>query len=157
MQLPKWHAEPRIQSFGRFDVRTIKCAAKRLKMIADATRRSVDALLVANTEDESLNGKMQTPLQVAEAGGRHSGFLSQRIGKTPDELLREAKTLRQRAAKHQDKITKRIGYSKVSDDPVIQARADAGRTRHLQREIGNFTQQAEICEELAQKKAAGGP
>ncbi len=100
---------------------------------------------------------MQTPLQVAEAGGRHSGFLRQRLGKTPNELLGEARRLRQRAAEHQDKITNRIGYGKVSDDPVIQARADVGRTRHLQKEIDNFTQQAEICEELAQRKAAGGP
>ena len=104
-----------------------------------------------------MNGKIQTPLQVAETGGRHSGFLRLRLGKASGELLREAKTLRQRAAEHQDKITNRIGYSKVSDDPVIQARADAGRTRHLQKEIENFTQQAEICEELAQRKAAGGP
>jgi hypothetical protein len=93
-----------------------------------------------------LNGKAQTPLQVAEAGGRHSGFLRQRLGKASDELLREAKALRQRAAKHQDKITNRIGCNKVSDDPAIQARADMGRTRHLQKEIDNFTQQAEICE-----------
>jgi hypothetical protein len=100
---------------------------------------------------------MQTPLEVAQSGGRHSGFLRQRLGKTPDELLREAKTLRQRAAQHQDKIRDRTGYGKVSDDPVIQARADAGRTRHLQKEIDNFSQQAEICEELAQRKAAGGP
>ena len=94
---------------------------------------------------------------MAETGGRHSGFLRQRLGKTPGELSREAQTLRRRAAEHQDKITNRIGYRKVSDDPVIQARADAGRTRHLQKEIENFTQQAEICEELAQRKAAGGP
>jgi len=104
-----------------------------------------------------LNGKKQTSLQVAETGGRHSGFLRQRLGKAAGALLNEAKTLRQRAAEHQDKITNRIGYGKVSDDPVIQARADAGRTRHLQKEIENFTQQAEICEELAQRKAAGGP
>jgi hypothetical protein len=62
-------------------------------------------------------------------------------------LLSEAKSLRQRAAEHQDKITNRIGYSKVSNNPVIQSRADAGRTRHLQKEMENFTQQAEICEE----------
>jgi hypothetical protein len=104
-----------------------------------------------------LNGKGQTPLQVAETGGRHAGFLRQRLGKSSAELLSEAKTLRQRAAEHRDKITNRIGYSKVSDDPIIQARADAGRTRHLQKEIENFTQQAEICEELAQRKATGGP
>ena len=104
-----------------------------------------------------MNGKKQTPLQVAEAGGRHSGFLRQRVGKTSGELLGEAKTLCQRATEHHDKITNRIGYGKVSDDPVIQARADAGRTRHLQKEIENFTQQAEICEEFAQRKAAGGP
>ena len=81
------------------------------------------------TEEEPLSGK--TPLQVAEAGGRHSGFLRQRLGKTSSELLGEAKTLRRRAAEHQDKIANRVGYSKVSDDPLIQARADAGRTRHL--------------------------
>ena len=80
-----------------------------------------------------------------------------KTGKTPAELQREANTLRQRAAEHQDKITNRIGYRKISDDPLIQARADAGRTRHLQKEIDNFTQQAAICEELAQRKAAGGP
>jgi hypothetical protein len=102
-----------------------------------------------------LNGK--TPLELAEAGGRHAGFLGQRLGKTSGELLREAKTLRRRAAEHQDKINNRIGYRKVSDDPAIQTRADAGRTRHLQKEIENFTQQAAICEELAQRKAAGGP
>jgi hypothetical protein len=104
-----------------------------------------------------LNGKKPTPLQVAETGGRHSGFFQQRLGKTSGELLSEAKTLRRRAAEHQDKITNRIGYGKVSDDPAIQARADDGRTRHLLKEIDNFTQQAEICEELAQRKATGGP
>ncbi len=104
-----------------------------------------------------MNGKKQTPLEVAEGGGRHSGFLRQRVGKHSDGLLSEAKNLRQRAAEHQDKIARRIGYGKVSDDPVIQSRADAGRTRHLQKEIENFTQQAEICEELAQRKTAGGP
>ena len=86
-----------------------------------------------------MNGKKQTPLVAAESGGRHSGFLRQRLGKTSGELLSEAKTLRRRAAEHKDKITNRIGYGKVSDDPVIQARADAGRTRHLQKEIENFT------------------
>lgn len=100
--------------------------------------------------------KLPTPLEVAAAGGRHSGFLRQRLGKAPDDLLREAEALRQRAAEHQHKINHRVGYGKVSDNPVIQARADAGRTRHLQKEIDNFTQQAEICEELAHKKAAGG-
>jgi hypothetical protein len=104
-----------------------------------------------------LTGKTPTPLEVAEAGGRHSGFLRQRLGKTAGELLSEAKALRRRAAEHQDQITNRIGYGKVSDDPAIQARADAGRTRHLQKEIDNFTQQGEICEELAQRKATGGP
>jgi hypothetical protein len=39
---------------------------------------------------------------VAEAGGRHFGFLRQRLGKTTGELLSEAKTLRQRAAEHQE-------------------------------------------------------
>jgi hypothetical protein len=100
---------------------------------------------------------MPTPLEVAEAGGRHSGFLRQLLGKTPGQLVREAATLRQRAVEHSDKITNRIGYRKVSDDPLIQARADAGRTRHLQKEIENFSQQAEICAALAQRKAAGGP
>ena|SRR5579871_1883193 len=100
---------------------------------------------------------MPTPLEVAESGGRHAGFLSQRLRKSPDELRREAKTLRKHATEHNDKIKNRIGYRKVSDDPGIQSRADAGRTRHLQKEIENFTQQAEICEELAQRKSAGGP
>ena len=104
-----------------------------------------------------MTGKMQTPLQIAETGGRHSGFLRQRLAKTSGELLREAQTLRQRAAEHQDKIKNRIGYSKISDDSLIQARADTGRTRHLQKETDNFTQQAEICEELAQRKAVSGP
>ena len=99
----------------------------------------------------------QTSLQVAEAGGRHSGFFRLRVRKTPDELLSEARTLHRRAAEHQDKIANRIGYNKVGDDPDLQARADAGRTRHLQKEIDNFTQQAEICDELARRKAAGGP
>jgi hypothetical protein len=94
---------------------------------------------------------------VAENGGRHAGFLRLRVGKTSVDLLNEARTLRRRATEHQDKIARRIGYNKISDDPAIQVRADAGRTRHLQKEIDNFTQQAEICEELAQRKTAGGP
>jgi predicted nucleic acid-binding Zn ribbon protein len=98
----------------------------------------------------------RTPLQIAEAGGRHSGFLGQRLGKSVAELQREAQTLRRRAAEHADKIRNRVGYNTVSDDPVIQAQAEAGRTRHLQREIDTFTQQAEICGELARRKA-GGP
>lgn len=103
------------------------------------------------------NTSGQTPLQIAESGGRHAGLLRQKQGKAPAELLREAQTLRQRAAEHAEKIKNRIGYNKVSDDPVIQAQAEAGRTQHLQKEIDNFTQQAEILEELARRKAAGGP
>lgn len=99
----------------------------------------------------------QTSLEIAESGGKHSGFLRQRSSRTVDDLRREAQTLRRRAAEHQDKITHRVGYNKVSDDPVIQAQADAGRTRHLQKEIENFQQQAEICEELAKRKAGGKP
>ena len=102
-------------------------------------------------------GPAPTPLQIAEAGGRHAGFLRQRAGKAADVLPHEALTLRRRAAEHREKIANRVGYRKVSDDPLIQGRADAGRTRHLQREIDNFTQQAEVCEELARRKAAGGP
>lgn len=101
------------------------------------------------------NTSGQTPLEIAEAGGKHSGFLGQRLGKPAADLQREAQTLRQRAAEHWNKIKNRVGYNKVSDDPVIQAQAEAGRTRHLQKEIDNFTQQAEICEELARRKAAG--
>ena len=103
------------------------------------------------------NTSGQTPLQIAESGGKHSGFLRQRAGNSVAELQREAQTLRQRATEHIDKIANRIGYNKISDDPVIQSQAEAGRTRHLQKEIDNFTQQAEICEELAWRKAAGGP
>jgi hypothetical protein len=105
----------------------------------------------------SPSGRPKTPLQVAEQGGRHAGFLRQRVGAPLADLLREAQSLRQRAAEHRAKIAGRIGYNKVSDDPAIQARADAGRTRHLLKEIDNFTEQAAICEELARRKAAGGP
>lgn len=104
-----------------------------------------------------MSSNAPTLLQIAENGGRHASFLGQRVGKTSAALLNEAKTLRRRATEHQDKIARGIGYNKTSDDPAIQARADAGRTRHLQKEIDNFTQQAEICEELAQRKTAGGP
>ncbi len=96
-------------------------------------------------------------MEIAEAGGRHSGFLHQWVGRPPGALLGEAQTLRRRAGEHRDKIANRTGYNVVSDDPVIQARADAGRTRHLQKEIDNFTQQAEICEELARRMTVGGP
>lgn len=98
-----------------------------------------------------------TALEIAETGGRHSGFLNQRLGKNAVELSRQAQNLRRRASEHRDRIVNRVGYHKISDDPVIQARAEAGRTRHLQKEIENFTQQAEICEELAQRKIAGAP
>lgn len=105
----------------------------------------------------SPSGPAKTPLQVAEQGGRHAGFLRQRAGTAPDDLLDEARSLRRRAAEHLDKIANRIGYNKVSDDPAIQALADAGRTRHLEKEIDNVTQQAAICEELAYRKTIGGP
>ena len=99
----------------------------------------------------------QSPFQVAEAGGRHAGFLRLRANRAAADLNRDAQGLRRRAADHLDKIRNRIRYNKASDDPAIQMKADAGRTRHLQREIDNFIQQAEICEELARRKAAGGP
>lgn len=98
-----------------------------------------------------------TPYQIAKAGGRHAGFLRLRASRSVTQLQAEAGRLRQRASEHQDKIANRIGYNKVSDDPVIQAQADAGRTRHLQKESENFIQQAEICEELATQKAGGAP
>jgi hypothetical protein len=73
------------------------------------------------------------------------------------ELLREAQSLRQRAAEHRGKVATRSGYSKVSDDPIVQAQAEAGRTRHLCKEVDNFEQQAEICEELARQKGINPP
>jgi hypothetical protein len=82
--------------------------------------------------------------------------LKNRLGQSSESLLSEAKTLRQRAAEHQDKIAKRIGFGKVSDDPIIQARAKAGRIKHLEKEIQNFLEQAEIAEELARRAAGGG-
>jgi hypothetical protein len=99
----------------------------------------------------------QTPLAIAEAGGRHAGFLRQHLQRTAAELQRESQSLRKRAREHRVKITQRVGYNKVSDDPSIQAQADAGRTRHLEKEIDNFTQQAEFCDELAQRLAGGPP
>jgi hypothetical protein len=96
--------------------------------------------------------ELPTPLEIAEAGGKHSGFLSLRLNRSISELQREAAALRRRAAEHREKIENRIGYNAVSVDPEIQRRAEAGRTRHLQREIENFNQQAELCEELASRK-----
>jgi hypothetical protein len=94
-----------------------------------------------------------SPLEIARSGGKHAGFLKLRQKKDRASLATEAARLRRRAAEHAEKIADRISYNKVSDDPAIQAQADAGRTRHLQREADNFPEQAEICEELAQ---AGG-
>ncbi|MFN6107206.1 MAG: hypothetical protein ACK5EA_22505, partial [Planctomycetaceae bacterium] len=94
--------------------------------------------------------------QAAEQGGRHAGFLKNCLGQSSENLHSEAKMLRQRAAEHQDKIAKRIGFGKVSDDPIIQARAEAGRIKHLEKEIQNFLEQAEIAEELARRAAGGG-
>lgn len=50
-----------------------------------------------------------TSLQVAEAGGRHAGFLRHRRGRTADELRREAQSLRRRADEHAEKIKSRDG------------------------------------------------
>ena len=62
------------------------------------------------SEGGLLNGKGQTPLHVAETGGRHAGFLRQRLGRTSAELLSEAKTLRQarRRASGQDHEPNRL-------------------------------------------------
>lgn len=44
----------------------------------------------------------------------------------------------------------------ICDDPIIQAKAEAARIRHLEKEIQNFTEQAAIAEDLARKAAGGG-
>jgi hypothetical protein len=106
-------------------------------------------VLVHNTNDKTV-------FQIAEEGGRHSGFLRERLGRTPAQLRREARTLRRRAAEHQAKIANREGYRNFND-PAIQKLADEGRTKHLQKEISNFEQQAEIVEALARRMEAGGP
>ena len=103
-----------------------------------------------------INLRPSKSFQVAEQGGKHAGYLKNRLGQSSESLLSEAKTLRQRAAEHQAKIAKRIGFEKVSNDPIIQARAEAGRIKHLEKEIQNFLEQAEIAEELARRAAAGG-
>lgn len=95
--------------------------------------------------------------QVASQGGKHAGFLNQRLGKSAQDLAAEAKTLRQRAAEHMDKIDKRIGFSMISDNPIFQAKSEAGRIKHLRKEIQNFTEQAEIAEELARRAAGCQP
>ncbi|MBI1930086.1 hypothetical protein HYR99_38285 [Candidatus Poribacteria bacterium] len=101
---------------------------------------------------------VRSPLSVAQAGGRHAGFLAQRLGRSPQQLLREARGLRARATEHQAKIINREGFNVISSHPrsSIGARAEAARIRHLQTEIRNFTEQASILEELA-RRLGGGP
>jgi hypothetical protein len=43
-------------------------------------------------------------LEVAEAGGRHAGFLRNYQGKPPDELRRGIDSLKKQIAEHKDKI-----------------------------------------------------
>ena len=105
--------------------------------------------------DGEQNRQAPKAFQVAADGGRHAGFLKNRLGRSSESLLSEAKTLRQRATEHQVKINKRIGFGKVSDEPIFQYRADAGRIKHLEKEIQNFLEQAEIVEELARLTIGG--
>ena len=105
--------------------------------------------------DGEQNRQVPKAFQVAADGGRHAGFLKNRLGRSSESLLSEAKTLRQRATEHQVKINKRIGFGKVSDEPIFQYRADAGRIKHLEKEIQNFLEQAEIVEELARLTIGG--
>ena len=105
--------------------------------------------------DGEQNRQAPKAFQVAADGGRHAGFLKNRLGRSSESLLSEAKTLRQRATEHQVKINKRIGFGKVSDEPIFQYRADAGRIKHLEKEIQNCLEQAEIVEELARLTIGG--
>jgi hypothetical protein len=93
---------------------------------------------------------------IAEAGGRHAGFLRNYEGKPPDELRRGIDSLKKQIAEHQDKIAnpeKHIPGWKSLDPRQQKALVEKKWPSDIQRQ----TEQLEILEELFRKASGINP
>jgi hypothetical protein len=101
-------------------------------------------------------GTSKGALEIAEAGGRHVGFLRNYQGKPPGELRRGIDSLKKQIAEHKDKIAnpeKHIPNWKSLDPRQQKALIDKKWPSDIQRQ----TEQLEILEGLLKKALGSGP
>jgi hypothetical protein len=114
------------------------------------------AVVMAAGEASTGGGISGGALEIAEAGGRHAGFLRNYQGKPPDELRRGIDSLRKQIAEHKDKIAnpeKYIPKWKSLDPRQQKALIDQKWPSDIQRQA----EQLEILEGLLKKALGSGP
>nr|WP_224360772.1 hypothetical protein [Hyalangium versicolor] len=113
---------------------------------------------VAMTAGKTISGggTSEGALEIAEAGGRHAGFMRNYQGKPPGELRRGIDSLKKQIAEHKDKIAnpeKYIPNWKSLDPRQQNALIDKKWPSDIQRQ----TEQLEILEGLLKKALGSGP
>jgi hypothetical protein len=96
------------------------------------------------------NNRAPTALEIAEAGGKHAGFLKNYLNKPPEELRRGIASLKKQIAQHQDKISSPEKH--IPDWSSLDPRKrEALLKQKWPEDIHRQTEQLEILEELLKK------
>ncbi len=114
------------------------------------------AVAMTAGKTSSGGGTSEGALEIAEAGGRHAGFMRNYQGKPPGELRRGIDSLKKQIAEHKDKIAnpeKYIPNWKSLDPRQQKALIDKKWPSDIQRQ----TEQLEILEGLLKKALGSGP
>jgi hypothetical protein len=85
-------------------------------------------------------------LEIAKAGGRHSGFLRQAQSWTRTQLERASNSFQRQIELHEAKVANPGNFVENWGD--LDPRAQTGLVRHWESEISNFVQQQQIVHEL---------
>ena len=91
-------------------------------------------------------GAAESPLSIAQRGGRHSGFLEQARKWTPAQRLRSSRNLQKQIQKHEAYIENPISH--VRSWNKISPKHQQGLIRHWEKEISNFADQQTILHGL---------
>jgi hypothetical protein len=94
-------------------------------------------------------GAAESAFSVASRGGRHSGFLRGAERMSRQQLQRAERSLQAQIELHEAKIANPAAY--VSRWESLEAREQQGLIRHWGKEIGNFSEQQSIVQELLRR------
>ena len=117
-------------------------AVRSLKSSYDAWRAARAARAVATTAKAALN----SAFEIAEAGGRHAGFLRQARSYSPSEFSSSYRSLSNRLDEHRGFIAD--PYSHVPDFDSLDPRRQQGLLSHWAKEIQNFSDQLDILDSV---------
>jgi hypothetical protein len=91
-------------------------------------------------------GAAESPLSIAQRGGRHSGFLKQTQKWTPAQRARASRNIQKQIELHERYIDNPLDH--VPNWNKLSPQQQQGLIRHWEKEISNFADQQSILHGL---------